>query len=534
MTALRNAWIHYSYEQLVLDCYDGISFQRKPTEQYGVLCIQTENVPLTRDPILFHFQVDVSGSMSDITSDGRTKMQLIIHTLTNMLHYFAEKCENGYVQVTGFDDKIHPYIAPVHVTSENVNELVAILAKMRPMEFTDIGMAIQQLCKDIEEDVLNIPRQKHVGILLTDGEPTMGIQNPKDLAALVPTDISMNFIALGDEHSGDVMHALGHVSPLSSNWFVDKLEHTGNVYGEIIFNELNRVSEATELRIKNGRIYDYTCGKFVEHLHIGILSAETCKFYHILTDDPNCCEVDITGNSSTGDHYCWTASDMPPLIPQEDVDKPFSTDDVLFVEKQWVRMHVQILMSNARNIQLDANPIPRPILKRMTLGVQHRVNIPSIFEGNHASTDTDTNNLNRSMQLRKEIELMTKYLGEFIATHQLGDDPMMNGLRDDLLILEKTFGTGQFIKYAGIREDSQGRQYTCNTITEIPSDILPIFGGLNRPCLTRTPTSAYSTPGRVQLMNSFSQNNTQEDEDKSMGQMDSSASMLELLSQYSR
>jgi len=521
MTALRNAWIQYPHSELELNCYDGISFQRKPTEHYGVLCVQTETVQITRDPILFHFQVDVSGSMSDTTSDGRTKMQLVIHTLTNMLHYFAEKCENCYIQVTGFDDKIHPYIAPLRVTSDNVGELVAILAKMRPMEFTNIGMAIQQLCNDIQADVANIPRRRRVGILLTDGEPTMGIQGPAELAALVPTDISMSFIALGDEHSGDVMYALGHVSPMASNWFVDKLEHTGNVYGEIIFNELNRVSEQTELRITNGRIYDYASNTFVEHLNVGMLSSETCKYYHILTSDPDSCEVDISGIASTGDNYRWTASDMPPLISPEERNEPFPTDEAFFVEKQWIRLYVQTLMSNARNIK--SVPIPTP-LKRMTLGIQREWDFTSTPEGDSEYIETMRNS---SIQLRKEIAQMTKYVGDFITTHQLEDDPMMNGLRDDLLVLEKTFGTNQFVKYAGIREDSQGRQYTCNTITELPSG-LPAVGEIQRPCLTRTATSAYATPGRVQVMTSFSQN---DDEEEPMG---SSASVLEILSQYSR
>ena len=70
MTALRNAWIHYPHDNIELNYYDGISFQRKTSDHYGVLCIQTENVPITQEPILFHFQVDVSGSMSDTTSDG--------------------------------------------------------------------------------------------------------------------------------------------------------------------------------------------------------------------------------------------------------------------------------------------------------------------------------------------------------------------------------------------------------------------------------------------------------------------------------
>jgi len=515
MSALRNAWIHYPHSDVELNYFEGISFQRKTSDHYGVLCLQTENVPITQEPILFHFQVDVSGSMSDTTSDGRTKMQLIIHTLTNMLHYFAEKCENGYIQVTGFDDKIHPYIAPIHVTSENVVELVAILSKMRPMELTDIGMAIQQLCKDVDTDIVNIPRHRRVGILLTDGEPTVGIQSSKELAALVPEDISISFIALGDEHSGEVMHALGHVSPYTSNWFVDKLEHTGNVYGEIIFNELYRVSEQTQLRVKNGTIYDYVSGEFVETLNVGMLSSETCKYYHILTNNPDSCEVEISGVLTNGDKYCFTASDMPPLILKEENIEDFPTNEALFIEKQWLRLYVQTLMSRARNI-----PIPsQPQLRRRVVGIQHNFTFArEPFE------EPAPINASGSIDFRKEIAQMTCYVAEFITMHQLEEDSLMNGVRDDLMVLERTFGTNQFIKYAGIREDSQGRQYTCNTITELPDNCCDT-GHISKPALIRSATSAYASPGRIDLMTSLSQ-----DEDDT--NTSSTSSILEVLEQY--
>lgn len=518
MSGLKNTWIHYPDDNIELKYYEGISFQRKTSDHYGVLCIQTVNTTIAQEPMLFHFQVDVSGSMSDTTNDGRTKMQLIIHTLTNMLHYFAENRNNIYVQVTGFDDKIHPYIEPVCVTTDNVNQLVAILSKMRPMNLTNIGMSIRKLCDDIETDIVNIPRNRRVGILLTDGEPTVGIQSPNELAGLVLKDISMSFIALGDDHSGDVMRALGHVSTMSSNWFVNKLEETGNVYGEIIFNELNRVSDRTVLHVNHGKIYDYVLGEFVEQLDIGILSSETCKYYHILTNNPNICEVDITCVSSTGDQYNYIASDMPPLILHEDIDVPLPTNEAFFIEKQWLRMYVQTLMSNARK------------LSSMSVIHHSRSNHNIIDNDNVFQTDSQNgeNNVSSNTEICKEITLMLNYINEFIKMHNLENDIMINGLRDDLNVVQQTFGTIQFVKYAGIREDSQGRQYTCNMVSELPDNC-----DISRPTLTRSAVSAYTSPGRIDMMNTLSQD-VYDSNSYTQTSINLSTTVLEILEQYNR
>ena len=64
--------------------------------------------------------------MSDIIDfkRNRSKMQLLKHTLKNILMYVAENSEDVYVQVKGFDNVIHNYIDTVLVTKENICELL--------------------------------------------------------------------------------------------------------------------------------------------------------------------------------------------------------------------------------------------------------------------------------------------------------------------------------------------------------------------------------------------------------------------------
>src|SRR6056300_1442189 len=59
-------------------------------QEYGICVVHCGKQDPLEEPILFHFMIDVSGSMSDYTEKGRTKMQLLIHTLINMIRYLSE------------------------------------------------------------------------------------------------------------------------------------------------------------------------------------------------------------------------------------------------------------------------------------------------------------------------------------------------------------------------------------------------------------------------------------------------------------
>ena len=97
-------------ESIQVDAY------KNEQDIYGVLSFNVPSHETTTLPVFYDVMVDVSGSMSDKLCDGRTKMQLIIHTLTNILHHFAENTQNSHIQITGFDDTIHSYIKRTVVT----------------------------------------------------------------------------------------------------------------------------------------------------------------------------------------------------------------------------------------------------------------------------------------------------------------------------------------------------------------------------------------------------------------------------------
>jgi hypothetical protein len=460
-------------------------------KKYGVLSLQVDdNIILDESPILFHIMLDVSGSMSDYVSHNRTKMQLLKHTITNMLYYFAENTNNVYIDIKGFDDRIHNYIDSTLVTKLNVNDLLDKLHLMRPMNSTDIGLALDTLKQNME--VTDDIEKRHVGILLTDGHPTSGCLEIDELTQDVLQDKSYHFIALGDEHNAQLMNALGHSHSRTNNWFINEIEHTGNVYGEIIFNETNLVFENNVICVENGTIYDYRKGTFVNQLEIGNLSKETTKEYHMLVDNIDECEIFIEGiYSKGGDSFKILAgksvqnSLIKDELPNHVLFKNLmALDDSnsTFITKHYFRLCVQKMLFSIRkdlekSLTIDMHcfrmPIPPPRLKKV------------------------------NKELYDNVRDLKKKIIDFSEKKNIEKDEFIIGLLNDLNVVINSDGSDDQYKHISAREDTQGKQTAFNTSSQMEDDP-DNFTPIERPKLVRGSTSAYLTPSRAKLMREFS------------------------------
>jgi len=412
-------------------------------ESYGVFSFETEIVSKLKheNGHMFHIMVDVSASMSDKISDhsNQTKCDLVVHTLINILHYFADNCTNVHVVVKGFDTYIHTYITKVKVTSENVDDLVARVKKIRPMLSTDIELALIEL----KLDTSNNDEVNQSIIFLTDGSPTKGEQDIEQLSELVSQNVPSHFIALGDNHNSDLMYRFGHQYPNTSNWFIPNIEQTGNVYGEIIFNELNNCANNVCITVSDGKIFDYNKGCFVDSLDIGNIAYESNRQFHIVTNNVDACLVVIE-------------SDSFAILSNKMV-----LNDPLYVVgmiKQYLRLGVQYMQASA---------IRNTIRNSCTIRLQQYESYLSTIES-------------------------------FIEKNN--DDPFVQGLITDVRILircaESFDDTRRFLV---ARADSQGRQQTCNTVSEFTMMDDNDIRTLEKPKLTRQRVSVYASPGRMEL-----------------------------------
>jgi hypothetical protein len=453
-------------------------------EKYGTLSFDITNPKkMTNDPLLFHIYIDVSGSMSDVLNDGRTKIQLLKHTLCNILHYFADKCNNIHVQVKGFDDSIHDYIQPIEVNKTNIKELIQKIDSIRPMNSTDIGLALFELNRDVESEYLNIPLKNRIAIMLTDGEPTSGIQTKNELVNIVKHDCSHHFIALGNEHNGKLMYELGHKSMYTSNWFINDLEHTGNVYGEILFNETHRIFYDNKITVSGGKIYNYNTGEFVTELKIGPLYDETSKNYHLMIEEPDNFTIIISGKNEDDDNmYC----NLTAKIIHNITDSYFSNNQekefIIKITKQYLRLCVQKLMFELRT-QSENETYNREYRLKHIFGI--------------SQPDVKPN-----AEFNDKVTTMYNFLVTYMRLNNLQEDEFILELVKDVNVMKNSYGKEDILNIVSAREESQGQQTAFNTSSQYDDDLHSILP----PKLTRAPTSAYCTPGRTDLIRDISTN----------------------------
>ena len=477
---------------------------------YASLKIKVNECTMITQPIFFHFMIDRSGSMSDVCKDGKTKMDHIVHTLTNMLYFFAEnECATIYCEIDSFDDKIHKIVDRVMVTKENVIELIQQLKLLYPRNSTNIELALKYSEKLIQKYSESNIDHRISHIFMTDGDATVGNTDTNYLACLVSPIISSTFIAFGIDHNAGMMNKLGKASKNSSNWLIENLENAGLVYGEILNNELYIGAEDVVISIQNGLIYDYHIGEFSESLEINNLITQTEKNYHILLDPNNIdsCVARVRGVIvETGEIFEEYIPLLPNLMDPYTLEVYRETD----LTTQMFRLRTQQLLHEVLNFSRENSGMntgltsifSRPhllrnntinytqnTLKRRNANYGNNNNI-NIFENDDDNVDIEENNntkinitenvidkniidpddlIDPEIKCKEKLTTFHKQMLDYMKINELQEDCFMKGLCDDIYIAIRKIGTLRLQMYVGARETSQGRQQTYN-VTDIEFD----------------------------------------------------------------
>ena len=422
--------------------------------KFGIVKINTDVMPILNKVLFFLFSVDCSGSMSDLCNDRRTKNAHIIHTLTNMLRFFSEK-ENIsiYVQVDAFDDTITSIIELVQVSHANVEELILKLKKIHPRNSTNIELALKNASEQIVsasktllEKTLSEPEKHH--IFMTDGDITQGNECEKHLKTLLNPTATNIFIGFGIDHNIKVLSELGGGNDTSSSvnnyYFIDVLENSGLVYGEIIHNILYASLKHVELIVVNGLIYNWKTNAWTNTLNIGNVIFETEKVYHIVSF------VDQDRDVEVGTPTIVSASGFV-----ENADNPFfytqytSNSSVgESIAKYKYRQRTQQLLYLARHFDDYKNEGAMKLL------------LDDFFN---------------------ELKACVDGLGVGLGLG-VDDKPFMKLLMDDVYITRKMFGTTYNSLYSNARQTSQGTQ-RCYNVGHLSTDSTVV--GVNIPRITR-------------------------------------------------
>jgi uncharacterized protein YegL len=263
--------------------------------KFGLLNLQAlECGPATIEHELV-LVVDNSGSMGDKCpgDNDKTQMDQAIHTLKNIVGFLEEHPNiKAYVTIFKFDDKFIKVIDRTNVTEENYKSIETKINKIRPNGGTDIGLALQETTKYISELKTLYPGHQISHIFMTDGAVTTGETKPNILKQYVVKDIYNYFIGYGSQHDAKLLGVLSDFEK-SSYHYIDALEKTGFVFGEILHSITHKVLYDCEIVVEHGVIYNYTTNLYTNKLYIGDIVGESNKVYHLFTDHPSSCYVHL-------------------------------------------------------------------------------------------------------------------------------------------------------------------------------------------------------------------------------------------------
>lgn len=406
---------------------------------FGLLTLKAALSSMTTEELELLFEVDNSGSMSDMCSDGRTKMQHILHTLKNMILFFKENpMLRVHICIHSFDDNICEVVSRTQVNDTTCNEILAKIDTIHPRNSTNIENALD----DVNRYFSSLANDcKKISILMTDGMPTAGNTSSKFLRTCVNDSITNVFIGFGLDHDAKLLKTISS-GENSSYYFIDKLENAGLVYGEILHGFIYKFLEKVQISVTNGLIYDYKTNTWVSTLYVGNIVSEANKFYQLTSETPSECVVQLTGcNVKHG-------SEFTAIVP----------------------------------VQEERIDLTNYMYRQRTQELLFKVN-----EYNN-SEDTSTKDYIEKQKdrknLRKELQDFFEELKKYMSDNQLQDNILLKNLCDDIYICYRTFGTNYGFMYCAARECSQGQQ-RAYTATQLPEDIQEtqnqhVFGGIRR------------------------------------------------------
>jgi len=396
---------------------------------FGLLTLNAVTSSLTKKNIELFFQIDCSGSMSDRCSDGRTKMQHILHTLRNMILFFKEHPLNIFVTIHAFDDSIFKIVDRTPVNNDTYEKIIASIDSIYPRGSTNIEKALFDVKKYFSSSEFPSDSVK-LNILMTDGQPTAGNTSHLYLHDLVDINITNIFIGFGTDHDALLLNTISN----NNYYFIDKLENAGLVYGEILHGVVYKFLENVEVSVTNGVIYDYKTNTWNTTLHVGDIAGESTQFYQVVSYNSDFA-LKVTGNK---------VDNVSKFILEVPVKEEL-TDLTKYIYRQRTQ---QLLFKIKKYNKTIRNEIEDFNLRKKGKKEQKE----------------------EKEQLNTEMATLFDELKKYMTDNNLLEDVLLKNLCDDIYICRKTFGTELAYMYCSARETSQGQQ-RAYTATHLPIDI---------------------------------------------------------------
>jgi len=419
-----------------------------PADSFGILYMKMAKVDIIKKPLFILFSIDKTGSMDDIVDfqNKKSKMDYLIKTFQKILRFLVEKNIPIVIRVHSFHTLVDITLENTQLSPDNLGEICEKIKALEPDGTTDIGLALSIAEMELTKYKESNPHHEIVHMFMTDGEPTTGICDTKQLTSMVNSHVKNIFFGFGNNHNAYLLRRFSQVKHAEYQ-FIDTVENTGMVLGETLHRFLYPAIESVKFSMENGSLYDWRTNQWVDFLEETLIMGETEKIYHIRTNQREQLVIKVFGiDYSVYDkrNECFeeTLLDvihcLPGLIPLEETSEG-ETDLTKYMFRQKVQ---ELLFQVASYIELCEENKKKVLKHKNMENKKYKIELKSLFR-----------------RIRK-----------YMRQQNLLNDPFMKLLCDDIYVTYHNLESRYAYMYTVARQTSQGNQQCYSTNSTLQPD----------------------------------------------------------------
>ena len=391
----------------------------KASDELGVLNIATtEGLPTTK-PQAIMLVIDTSASMSDRCRDGRTKFAHAKYTLIKMLEVMNTYTTEIKISIMGFDEASNIITEFINLNDKNIIELMKRVDEIKLGSTTNIECALRTIKSTFSKEFDNINDYTCTQIFMTDGEATAGIRDNKSLIQLVPNNVSKNvFIGYGLEHDSSLLTDLSKAIPNGEYRFIDEIENSGLVYGEILHSMFYNCYTNPVIKTHDCLVYDWNANKYCNELNMNDIpyGSERSIYVSLKEEKKSTATVEFYSNNTL--------------------------------------VHSQIMkeVNSVRDCSKDVYK-----LKTMML----------LYEASHIGKKRDKDNIKDYIKdcqyIKTKLSAFMKRVNSYIKANNMENNIEMKRVQDDIYIAFTAIDTPYSKMFIGARQISRGNERAYST-----------------------------------------------------------------------
>jgi hypothetical protein len=311
---------------------------------------------------------------------------------------------------------------------------------MVPEKCTNIEKTLKATNTYLAPYIRDHPSKRVAHILLTDGEITGGSKDKTYLKDLLNKDYPNIFLGYGLQHDNLLLTSLESASKYNEYRFIDNLEKSGLVYGEVIHKLLYTAIEDVTLKAENCEIYNYSTNTWTATLDIGDLISDQEKIFQIRSLNPKEALISVYGRTI---HQTRQSEVLTNEIDLQITASPvillgISCDLTNYLFRQKTQ---ELLFKTKEHLQNSESDDPLDQYKSVLI-----------------EPTKETKKTKEKDALKKELKYLFKSMLDYIEANKLKDDEFFKMLCDDMYIAIKSFDMENGLMFTAARHNSQGRQ----------------------------------------------------------------------------